>query len=157
MNDETFTAISAGTVPEQPFSPDMCERGFPAPLAPDFRARIISHASCARVHSAHEHIGSLISFGRVPGPWFPSDVQPALRPGKTTLLELLFAPYTAPQLFAMGAAYPPPEAFCQEDAFISAMNALRPHLFAATTMISGPSSSCRPIHEAFQSVMFQGT
>jgi hypothetical protein len=94
-------------------------------------AAILSRAASARVHSAHEHIGSLTSFGRIPGPWFPSDVTPALRPGRTTLLELLFTPYTAPQLFAMGAEYPPPEAFLDPEKGIASLLALRPALSAA--------------------------
>jgi len=100
-------------------------------LLPDIRAAIRAHTAVSRVHSAHEHIGSLTSFGHSPGPWFPSDVQPALRPTRTTLLELLFTPYASSQLFAMGASYPPPEAFCREDAFLRTMQALRPALSAA--------------------------
>jgi hypothetical protein len=95
------------------------------------KAAILLRAATAKVHSAHEHIGSLTSFGQIPGPWFPSDVTPALRPGHTTLLELLFTPYAAPQLFAMGATYPPPEAFRDDGKGLEALRSLRPMLSAA--------------------------
>lgn len=94
------------------------------------RRAICAHLGTVKAFSSHEHIGSLTSFGQVPGPWFPSDVAPALKPGCTTLLELLFTPYMAPQLFAAGAAYPPPEAFREDEAFLRAINAIRPCLSA---------------------------
>ncbi len=82
----------------------------------------------ARVYAAHEHIGSLVSFGQAAGICFPSDVTPAHKPGRTTLLTLLFTPYAAPVLCAEGAVVPPPEAFTDDAAFLRAMDGLRPVL-----------------------------
>ena len=90
------------------------------------REIITSHVSKTRIHSSHEHIGSIDSFGKNTSPWFPVDIEPALLPSATTLLDLLFSPYTTPQLKAMGASYPPVDAFTDDDAFLKAMNILRP-------------------------------
>ena len=90
------------------------------------RAIIASHVSKARIHSSHEHIGSIDSFGKNTSPWFPVDIKPALLPSTTSLLDLLFTPYTTPQLTAMGAIYPPHNAFTEDDAFLETMETLRP-------------------------------
>jgi hypothetical protein len=90
------------------------------------REIIASHVSKIRIHSSHEHIGSIDSFGKNTSPWFPVDIEPALLPSATTLLDLLFSPYTSPQLKAMGASYPPENAFTDDDAFLEAMKILRP-------------------------------
>lgn len=64
--------------------------------------------------SAHEHIGSLTSFGFRPDPLFPSDVTPDLQPGRTGLVELLFSPYLASLMFENGAEFPLPENMTDE-------------------------------------------
>ena len=84
------------------------------------------HISKIRIHSSHEHIGSIDSFGKNTSPWFPVDIRPALPPSTTSLLDLLFSPYTTPQLTAMGAIYPPDDAFTDDDAFLEAIGILRP-------------------------------
>jgi len=90
------------------------------------RGLIASHVSKTRIHSSHEHIGSIDSFGKNTSPWFPVDIKPALSPSTTSLLDLLFSPYTTPQLTAMGAIYPPDDAFTDDDAFVEAIGILRP-------------------------------
>lgn len=93
----------------------------------EVREVIDSHVSKARVHSSHEHISSIDSFGKNSSPWFPVDIKPALHPSSaTTLLDLLFSPYTTPQLIAMGASYPPDAAFNDDQAFLQEMDILRP-------------------------------
>ncbi len=64
--------------------------------------------------TAHEHIGSLGSFGRIEGPFFPSDTEPSLAPGRTTIFDLLFSPYIAGLLFAHGARWPDPDALAPD-------------------------------------------
>lgn len=90
------------------------------------REIIASHVSKVRIHSSHEHISSIDSFGKNTSPWFPVDIKPALLPSVTTLLDLLFSPYTTPQLIAMGASYPPDSAFKDDVAFLAEMEILRP-------------------------------
>ncbi len=90
------------------------------------REILASHISKIRIHSSHEHIGSIDSFGKNTSPWFPVDIRPALPPSTTSLLDLLFSPYTTPQLTAMGAIYPPDDAFTDDDAFLEAIGILRP-------------------------------
>jgi hypothetical protein len=91
------------------------------------REIIASHVSKARIYSSHEHISSIDSFGKNSTPWFPVDIKPALPPSSaTTLLDLLFSPYTTPQLTAMGATYPPDAAFKDDEAFLKEMEILRP-------------------------------
>lgn len=67
-----------------------------------------------KLFSAHEHIGSLTSFGFRPDPLFPSDVTPDLQPGRTGLVELLFSPYLASLMFENGAEFPLPENMADE-------------------------------------------
>jgi len=90
------------------------------------RETIASCVSKVRIYSSHEHISSIDSFGKNSSPWFPVDIKPALLPSQTTLLDLLFSPYTTPQLTAMGATYPPDNAFREDGAFLEAMEILRP-------------------------------
>lgn len=91
------------------------------------REAISSHVLKARIHSSHEHISSIDSFGKNSSPWFPVDIKPALSPSsETTLLDLLFSPYTTPQLVALGASYPPESAFREDQAFLKEMEILRP-------------------------------
>jgi len=93
------------------------------------RETIASFVSKARIYSSHEHISSIDSFGKNTSPWFPVDIKPALPPSSTTtLLDLLFSPYTTPQLMAMGASYPPDIAFGNDQAFLEEMEILRPIL-----------------------------
>jgi hypothetical protein len=87
---------------------------------------IASFVSRTRIYSSHEHISSIDSFGKNSSPWFPVDIKPALLPSQTTLLDLLFSPYTTPQLMAMGASYPPDSAFKDDASFLDAMEMLRP-------------------------------
>jgi hypothetical protein len=87
---------------------------------------IASFVSKTRIYSSHEHISSIDSFGKNSSPWFPVDIKPALLPSQTTLLDLLFSPYTTPQLTAMGATYPPDSAFKDDGAFLGEMEILRP-------------------------------
>jgi hypothetical protein len=87
---------------------------------------IASFVSKTRIYSSHEHISSIDSFGKNSSPWFPVDIKPALLPSQTTLLDLLFSPYTTPQLTALGAIYPPDSAFKDDAAFLDAMETLRP-------------------------------
>ena len=91
------------------------------------RETIASHVSKTPIYSSHEHISSIDSFGKNSSPWFPVDIKPALPPlSATTLLDLLFSPYTTPQLEAMGASYPPNSAFKEDEAFLNEMKILRP-------------------------------
>ena len=91
------------------------------------REIIASHVSKTRIYSSHEHISSIDSFGKNSSPWFPVDIKPALPPSSaTTLLDLLFSPYTTPQLMAVGASYPPDSAFKEDEAFLREMEILRP-------------------------------
>jgi hypothetical protein len=92
----------------------------------EIREQLSSYISKIRIHSSHEHIGSIDSFGKNTSPWFPVDIKPASQPLATTLLDLLFSPYTTPQLLAMGATYPPPSAFSDEKVFLETMTKLRP-------------------------------
>jgi hypothetical protein len=95
--------------------------------ASQIRETIASHVSKTRIYSSHEHISSIDSFGKNSTPWFPVDIKPNLPPSSaTTLLDLLFSPYTTPQLLAMGASYPPESAFSDDDAFLKEMGILRP-------------------------------
>lgn len=90
------------------------------------REIITQHVLNTRIHSSHEHISSIDSFGKNTSPWFPVDIKPALLPSATTLLHLIFSPYTTPQLIAMGANYPHYRAFKHDTAFLAEMKILRP-------------------------------
>ncbi len=91
---------------------------------------IYSFLKKASVFSSHEHIGSLTPFGKAMGPWFPTDLVPALPPGRTTLLDLLFSPYLAMPLMAAGASYPSEKAFENDSDFLEAIDSIRDSLSA---------------------------
>lgn len=97
-------------------------------------SQILQKLKKTPIYSAHEHIGSLISFGEAHDIWFPSDVIPDHYPEKTTLLTLLFTPYAAPILFTHGAVFPPASAQENHEEFLAAMDALRPILSRTASM-----------------------
>jgi len=58
------------------------------------------------IYSAHEHIGSLTSFGIEKGQYFFSDLCPGMKPNETTLMEIIFDPYFAGVIIGLGFKFP---------------------------------------------------
>lgn len=68
--------------------------------------RLYAAVHDSEIFSSHEHIGSLGSFGVEGNWWFRSDLYPSLKPNKTGLMELIFAPYFSGVIMGLGCQWP---------------------------------------------------